>query len=143
MAKGICEVVPRPWSRGVGEVWRGKFSELKKEALVAEPGGTADVGDGRTSDRREGGSFLSVFQMPVPQEKVDEVVCARLRTGPGAELWVVQAAAPAAPVSSDGVLGWVVVGDMEALANDSFRGRTMVWLVSFNHEARRTGLGVG
>lgn len=43
-----------------------------------------------------------------------------------------------APASTEGVLGWEAVGDMELLANDSFR-RYPTWDGSFNHELRRGG----
>jgi hypothetical protein len=39
----------------------------------------------------------------------------------------------------EGVLGWDVVGDMELLAKDPFRGRLRGADVSFSQEARRTG----
>ena len=64
MAKGICELVP--CSRGVGDVCDSEVS-LKK----LWPGGTVDVGDGKTSVSREGGSFRSEVHMPVPQGKED------------------------------------------------------------------------
>ena len=63
MAKGICEL---GGSRGAGDVWVKPTSPGKNE-LPEPPGGRVDVGEGRTSVRREGGSFLSLFQMPVPQ----------------------------------------------------------------------------
>lgn len=72
------------------------------------------VGDGKTSVRRAGGSFLSLVQMPVPQANVLGV-WPRPRT----EDVVPQVAAPA---STAGVLGWDVVGDMELLANEPFLG---------------------
>lgn len=73
------------------------------------------VGDGKTSVRRAGGSFLSLVQMPVPQANVLGPVWPRPRTEDGAP----QVAAPA---STAGVLGWDVVGDMELLANEPFLG---------------------
>lgn len=65
MAKGICELL---CSRD-GE---GKPASVGKNELLAEPGGTVDVGDGRTSCSLDGGSFRSLFQIPVPQGKVVE-----------------------------------------------------------------------
>jgi hypothetical protein len=69
MGKGICELVPG--SRAAAEVGvRLEESGPKKELLPA-PGGTVEVGDGRTSLSLNGGSLRSVFQMPVPQPKLD------------------------------------------------------------------------
>lgn len=44
------------------------------------------------------------------------------------------------PASAEGVLGWDVVGDMELLANDPFRGRERGCDVSFSQEDRRAAL---
>ena len=98
-----------------------------------------DVGDGRTSANREGGSFRSLFQMPVPHVKELGPGCPRPSTVEDPEC------APQAltPASTDGVLGWEAVGDIELLANDPFLGcgGGCCCDVSFNHDARRTGLG--
>lgn len=130
MANGICEFGP---SRGLGEVCVAAASGPNMELAVA-PGGTVDVGDGRTSLSRDGGSLRSVFQMPVPQGKAD---------APGARPivdeveWDPQGPAP---VSPDGVLGCEAVGDMEPLAKEPFRGRLKDNVVSFSQEERRAGL---
>lgn len=63
MAKGICELAPA--SRGAGEVCDGPRSAPIREL----PEGIAEVGEGMTSDKRDRGSFRSVFQMPGPQPK--------------------------------------------------------------------------
>jgi hypothetical protein len=110
IAKGICELVP--CSRGVGEVCEFGFSLPKK----LWPAGTVEVGDGKTSVSREGGSFRSDVHIPVPQ---------------GNDGWCPRTIAPEdegcaahtpLPVSADGVLGWDVVGDIELPANDPFLG---------------------
>lgn len=77
------------------------------------------VGDGKTSVRRAGGSFLSLVQMPVPQANVLGVWPRPRTEEPRPEDVVPQVAAPA---STAGVLGWDVVGDMELLANEPFLG---------------------
>lgn len=63
IAKGICEL---EGSLGAGEVCVNPPSPAKNE-LVDPPGGMVEVGEGKTSVRRDGGSFLSGFQIPVPQ----------------------------------------------------------------------------
>lgn len=106
---------------------------VPKKELPDPPGGMIEVGEGRTSLKRDGGSLRSVFQMAVPQGKladpcdrpiVDDVEC--------------EPQAPA-PVSAEGVLGLDPVGDIELLAKDSLRGRLMGWDVSLSHDDRRTG----
>jgi hypothetical protein len=96
--------------------------------------GPVEVGDGKTSLSLEGGSFLS-FHIPVPHGNV-EVPGARPMTE-----GVACGAQGPVPVSTEGVLGFDPVGDMELLAKDPFLGRLMGWDVSFNHEERRTGFG--
>jgi hypothetical protein len=63
MAKGICEL---GGSLGAGEVCVKPTSAAKNE-LFEPPGAIVEVGEGKTSVRREGSSFLSLFQIPVPQ----------------------------------------------------------------------------
>jgi len=65
IANGIWEL---GGSRDAGEACVKPASAAKNE-LVEPPGATVEVGEGRTSVKREGGSFLSLFQMPVPQGK--------------------------------------------------------------------------
>ncbi len=65
------------------------------------PGGTVEVGDGKTSVSREGGSFRSEVHMPVPHGKEDGGWCPRLIAP---EEDGCDAHAPA-PASADGVLG--------------------------------------
>jgi hypothetical protein len=77
MAKGIWGFAG--WSRGAGEVWV-RFSG--NNGLF---GVVADVGDGRTSASRDGGSFLSLFQMVVPHGKAEGPVELRPRTADEAE----------------------------------------------------------
>jgi hypothetical protein len=120
-------------SRGAGDVCPRPRSEPKNE-FPAAPGGIVDVGDGSTSASLDVASLRSLFQIPVPHGNVVDPG-ARLRTADGVE-WEPQAAAPD---SAEGVLGCDVVGDMELLANDPFRGRGGGCVVSFSHEARRTG----
>jgi hypothetical protein len=107
MGKGI-------WALGVsreaGEVWVRPPLSLPKKELPEPPGGTVEVGDGRTSCRREGGSFLSLFQIAELQEMAPAPGCDRPRT----------LAQPATPASVAGVAGWELVGDMETLAKDPF-----------------------
>lgn len=74
------------------------------------------LGEGSTSDSREGGSLRSLFQIP-PWPQPNEAAPVWGRPMMVAELEP-QAVVPA---SAEGVLGWDVVGDMELLANDSFR----------------------
>lgn len=93
-----------------------------------------DVGEGRTSLSREGGSFRSVFQIPVPHAK-DDGGAAR----PITEALECEPHVPG-PVSAEGVLGCDAVGDIELLAKEPLRGRLNVCEVSFNQEDRRTGL---
>jgi hypothetical protein len=77
------------------------------------------VGDGKTSVNLEGGSFReSLFQMPLPQGKELEPVCPR----PMPELAELGACDTHVPDSAEGVLGCEVVGDIELLANEPFRG---------------------
>ncbi len=130
MANGICEF--GAWSRVAGEVCPRLPSGPKNE-FPAAPGGSVEVGDGSTSASLDAASFLSLFQIPVPQGNVVDPG-GRLKTADGVE-WV-----PQAPDSADGVLGCDVVGDMELLANDPFRGRGTDCVVSFNQDARRAGL---
>ena len=78
-----------------------------------------DVGDGKTSVNLEGGSFRgSLFQMPLPQGNELDPPCPRLTLEP-VDVWPCE---PQVPDSADGVLGCEVVGDMELLANEPFRG---------------------
>ena len=132
MAKGICELA---WSFEAGDVC--DMPSPGKSGLPGPPGGMADVGEGKTSDSLEGGSFRSLFQMPVLHAKVPEPPWDRPRTAEEAEC------DPQGPGtdSAEGVLGCDVVGDMELLANEPFLGwgGTGADEVSFNHEARRTG----
>jgi hypothetical protein len=93
------------------------------------------VGEGKTSLSLDG-SFLSLFQMAVPQGKEPG---ARPIMAAEAE-WDPQRLPPA---STEGVPGFEVVGDMELLAKEPFRGRGTCWDVSLSHEARRTGLWGG
>lgn len=75
IANGIWEL--GPGSRETGDVC---ISELKKE--FPPPGGSVDVGEGKTSLSRAGGSLRSEFQIvplhgkvdaPVPRPITDEV----------------------------------------------------------------------
>jgi hypothetical protein len=94
------------------------------------------VGDGSTSASLGGGSFLvSEFQIPAPQGKDADPVGPR----PIPEVDVVDMCGPQAPDSAEGVVGWEVVGDMELLAKEFFRGWVSGWVVSLSQEARRTG----
>lgn len=95
-------------------------------------GGSADVGDGNTSLSLEG-SFLSLFQMPVPQGNeaggrpimAEEAEC--VPHGPP-------------PVSPDGVPGCEEVDDIVLLAKEPFLWGLGTWGdVSVNQDARRTG----
>ena len=80
-----------------------------------------DVGEGKTSAKREGGLFLSFVQIPAPHVVLNGLGPAWDRPWTAeAAGWVPQAPTPE---STAGVLGWEVVGDMEVLANDSFRWR--------------------
>lgn len=116
MAKGICGLVPD--SLGAGDVWPKLDSELKNAPPAADPVGRVEVGEGSTSVRRDGGSFLSEFQIPVPQDKgggagprlrmLDDCACE------------VQVDVPGSP---EGVLGCEAVGDIGLLAKEPFRGR--------------------
>jgi hypothetical protein len=114
MAKGIWELAP--CSRGVGGVCDKELSAPKKLFGLPMPGGIDDVGDGSTSLSLEGGSLRSLFQIPVPHVKVP------WWPRPMAEEaleWEPQGPALA---SAEGVVGCEVVGDMELLANEPFRG---------------------
>lgn len=98
------------------------------------PGGTVEVGEGRTSLSLDGGSFLSLFQIPDPQGKFD---------GPGARpIFEEPECDPqgALAVSPDGVLGCEAVGDIDPLAKEPLRGRFKDCDVSFSQEDRLTGL---
>lgn len=130
MVNGNCE--PAPGSRGPGEAC-DKLPVSGPNMELAEVGGRAVVGDGRTSLNREG-SFLSLFQMAVPQGKE-----------PGARPIMAPEAEPQRPpvLSADGVPGCEVVGDIELLANEPFLGRGICCEVSCSHDARRTGLWGG
>jgi hypothetical protein len=92
------------------------------------------VGDGKTSLSRAGGSFRSLFQMPVPHGKAADPG-PRPRAADGVEC---EPQVPA-PDSADGVLGCDVVGDIELLANDPLRGRLIGCDVSLSQDARRRG----
>ena len=111
MGKGICGLDPCSLLDGGCD-----NGPSPKKVGLPTTGGTVDVGDGKTSDNLEGGSFRSVFQMPVPHVKVG-AWCPRLRV-------VDEECGPQgpAPVSRAGVLGCDAVGDMELLANDPFLG---------------------
>lgn len=104
-------------SLGAGEVCVNPPSP--KNELLEPPGGTVEVGEGRTSVKRDGGSFLSVFQMPVPHGNEPPAEWTRPRT-PAEAGWEPQAASPGSP---EGVLGWEVVGEMVLLAKDPFLWR--------------------
>lgn len=97
MANGICEFVPG--SLDAGEVCDKPPSGPKKE-FPAEPGGSVEVGDGRTSASLDDASFRSLFQIPVPHGNVVDPG-PRPRTAEDAE-WEPQAPAPD---SAEGVLG--------------------------------------
>jgi hypothetical protein len=80
---------------------------------------TVDVGDAKTSANLEGGSLReSEFQIPLPQGK--DVDPGGPRPMPALEDG--GTCEPQVPDSADGVLGWEVVGDIELLAKDPFRG---------------------
>lgn len=106
-----------------------------KKEWPPPPGGTVEVGDGRTSLNLVGASFRSAFQNPVPQGKLfgprpiaDEAECDP--QGP-------------AVLSADGVVGCEAVGDIEVLANEPFRGRARGCEVSLSQDERLTGFGCG
>jgi len=88
--------------------------------LSEPPPGPVDVGDGKTSARREDASFRSLFQMVPPQGKE-----ALLPAGPRARAPVEAEREPQAPVSAEGVVGCEAVGDMEALAKELFLTRLL------------------
>lgn len=123
-----------PWSLEVGDAW-GMLESGPNIELEFAPGGATDVGDGKTSLSLDG-SFLSLFQIPVPQGK-----------DPGARPMMAAEAEcePQSPpvVSVEGVPGCEAVGDIVPLAKDPFLGRGTCCDVSFSHEARRTGLWGG
>lgn len=91
-------------------------SDPKKELLVPPPGGTVEVGDGRTSPSLADASFRSAFHIPVPHAKAEELAERPLKDEAEWE--------PQGPplASAEGVLGCEPVGDMVLLANDSLRG---------------------
>jgi hypothetical protein len=96
----------------------------------------AEVGDGRTSVKRDGGSLrLSEFQIPLPHGNDVDAEGPR----PIAEVETDCKCEPHVPDSADGVVGWDAVGDIVLLANEPFRGCPNGCVVSFNHEARRVG----
>lgn len=66
MGNGICELVP---GSRVAEVVGVRPESGPKKELFPAPGGTVEVGDGRTSLSLAGGSLRSLFQMPVPHGK--------------------------------------------------------------------------
>ena len=100
--------------------------------MPLEPGGTVEVGEGRTSVNRDGGSFLSVFQIPLPHPEKDGGPWLRPMTDEGP-----QAVGPASP---EGVVGFELVGDIEPLAKDPLRGRARGDCdVSLSQEGRRAG----
>lgn len=123
-----------PWSLEVGDAW-GMLESGPNIELEFAPEGATDVGDGKTSLSLDG-SFLSLFQIPVPQGK-----------DPGARPMMAAEAEcePQSPpvVSVEGVPGCEAVGDIVPLAKDPFLGRGTCCDVSFSHEARRTGLWGG
>ena len=128
MGKGIWELAV--WSRWPGDIWLAAVS-LWCSPLLAPPTGAADVGDGKTSARRDDASFLSLFQMVLLQGKELEPEGARVRPADEAE------SEPQAADSADGVVGCDAVGDMELLANDPFRTRLFGACVV--QEGRRVG----
>lgn len=93
------------------------------------------MGEGKTSLNLEG-SFLSVFQMPVPHAN---------EPGPRPITAAEAECEPHNPpvASAEGVPGWEVVGDLELLAKEPFLGRGTCCDMSFSHEARRTGFWGG
>lgn len=134
MGKGICGLDP------CSLIFEGTCENdpSPKKVGLPTPGGSVDVGDGSTSDNLEGGSLRSVFHMPVPHVK-DVGAWWPRPIAADEEEWEPQGPAPA---SVAGVLGCEAVGDMELLANDPFLGwGSVTWVVSFNHDARRTGFG--
>ena len=78
----------------------------------------------------------SVFQIPVPQVKVEGAWWER----PMVPVWVGCVPQVLELVSAAGVLGCEAVGDMPLLAKDDFLACGMLGCeVSFNQDARRTG----
>lgn len=130
MAKGIWGF--DPGSLVTGEA--GANVPSGKNELPALPGAIVDVGEGKTSPRRDDASLRSEFHIPPPQENPDAPAPRPIIDGAGCELQ-----GPAL-TSADGVLGCEVVGDMEPLAKEPLRGRGIDCDMSFNHEDRRTGL---
>ncbi len=94
-----------------------------------------DVGEGKTSVSLDGGSFRSLFQMPVPQGNDG---------APGGRGIAEDAEwEPQGPdvFSAEGVEGCEAVGDETALlAKEPCRGRGKGCDVSFNQDDLRTGL---
>lgn len=106
-----------------------------KYPLLAEPGGSTEVGEGSTSVSREGGSFLVLSHMPLPQGK--ELVPEWPLPAPTFPWECV----PHVLDSAEGVLGCDAVGDIELEAKEFFRGGAPVCVVSFSQEALRVGFG--
>jgi hypothetical protein len=97
--------------------------------MPLDPGGTVEVGDGRTSVNLDGGSFLSEFQIPLPHPENDG--------GPWLRPMTDEEPQAVVPASAEGVVGFEPVGDMEPLANDPFRGRAGGCDVSLSQDGRR------
>lgn len=113
MAKGNCELPP--CSLELGEICGIVVSAPNMELEVA-PGGSTEVGEGKTSLSLDGSFLSGLFQMPVPQEK------------DAAGRFIMAAEAECEPhsppvASAEGVPGCEVVGDLELLAKEPFLGR--------------------
>lgn len=116
MANGI--VVFWACSRESIEFCMLLFSALKSPVAFV-PGGYSEVGEGKTSVNREGGSFRgSLFHIPLPQGKDVDTGCPRDSPAPD-DCGVCEAHAAD---SADGVFGCEAVGDIELLAKELFRG---------------------
>lgn len=113
MEKGNCELPL--CSLELGDTCGILASGPNMELEVA-PGGSTDVGEGKTSLSLEGSFLSELFQMPVPHGK-DAV---------GRPIMAAEAECDphSPPVASvEGVPGCEAVGDMEPLAKEPFLGR--------------------
>lgn len=97
MLKGICAF--EAWSRGAGDV---RDKPVSGSRVLFDAVEEAPDEDGKTSDSLEGGSFFSVFHIPVAQGNEPGPACPRPRA---AEEVPWEPHGPAPPASAEGVVG--------------------------------------